>query len=327
MLWLIWRQHRGELLAAALLLAVVAVPLIVTGVAMHQEYQSGGIGACVADPAGQRGCAQLVDQFLGRHTEWGNRLVWVTFLPALAGVFIGAPLLAREFEHGTWRLAFTQSVTRTRWLAAKLALVGAGVAVLACAFATLFTWWRAPLDELGGRLRTAAFIVAAPSLASLTLLAFAVGVLAGALLRRTIAAMAVTLAVFITLRLTMEEYLRPRYRTPLVRITDPTTRPDIGWRPSTDWAVDNGWIDGSGQRLTDGRKSAIIRQIYDGNRPAQGSGNLVEQYMAEHGLRHYTEYHPGSSFWAFQAIESIWALGLAAVLLATTIWIVRRRTM
>lgn len=112
-----------------------------------------------------------------------------------------------------------------------------------------------------------------------------------------------------------------------MRITDPTTRPDIGWRPSTDWAVDNGWIDGSGQRLTDGRKSAIIRQIYDGNRPAQGSGNLVEQYMAEHGLRHYTEYHPGSGFWAFQAIESIWALGLAAVLLTATVWIVRRRTM
>ncbi|GHH64563.1 hypothetical protein GCM10017673_07430 [Streptosporangium violaceochromogenes] len=61
-------------------------------------------------------------------------------------------------------------------------------------------------------------------------------------------------------------------------------------------------------------------------RAAREAGLEVEQYMAEHGLRHYTEYHPGSDFWAFQAIESIWVLGLAAVLFTAAVWIVRRRT-
>lgn len=212
MLWVTWRQHRAELLVAIALLAAAAVPLIVTGSVVHGRYQSDGVAACVADPASRTGCDVLVDAFLRRYGEWGNRFIWVAFLPALAGVFVGSPLLAREFEQGTWRLAFTQSATRTRWLAVKLTLVGAGVAAVACAFAVLFTWWRAPLDQIGGRLHTSAFVVAAPSLPSVTLFAFALGVLAGALLKRTIPAMAATLATYLPARIFMEEYARPRYQ-------------------------------------------------------------------------------------------------------------------
>jgi len=47
----------------------------------------------------------------------------VLVVPALIGVFWGAPLIARELETGTFRLAWTQSVTRTRWLAVKLGVV------------------------------------------------------------------------------------------------------------------------------------------------------------------------------------------------------------
>jgi hypothetical protein len=325
MLWVTWRQHRAELLVAVLLLVVVAVPLIITGLALHAEYATDGVQACVREPAERNGCALIVDQFVSRHTEWGNRLIWVAFLPALAGVFVGAPLLAREFEQATWRLAFTQSVTRTRWLATKLGLVGGGVAVVAGAFAALFTWWRAPLDEIGGRLHSASFIIAPPSLVSVTLFAFAVGVFAGVVLRRTIAAMAATLAGFGAIRIAMEEYVRPHYRAPLVRITEPAVSPGPQWPPVTDWTVDDGWIDAAGRRLSDREETAIIREIFGGERPVPRSG-AVEQYLAEHGLRHYTEYLPNSTFWSLQAIESLWFLGFTAVLLGGSMWILRRRT-
>jgi hypothetical protein len=324
MLWVTWRQHRVELLVAALLLVVVAVPLIVTGLSLHAEYTADGVEACVTQP--RDGCAVIVDQWVARHTEWGNRLAWVAFLPALAGVFVGAPLLAREFEQATWRLAFTQSVTRTRWLVTKLALVGGGIAVVAGAFAALFTWWRAPLDDIGGRLHTASFVIAAPSLMSVTLFAFAVGVLAGAMLRRTIAAMAVTLAVFGVVRIGMEEYVRPHYYlAPLVRITEPAASSGPRWPPVTDWTVESGWIDAAGRRLSDSEESAITREIFGGARPVPRSG-AVEQYLAEHGLRHYTEYLPNSSFWTLQVIESLWFLGFTAILLTAAIWVLRRRT-
>jgi len=326
MVWVTWRQHRVEILVAALLLAAVAVPLIVTGMAMHRDYTAGGVAACVTDPSGHRGCAQVVDQFVQRHTEWANRLIWVLFLPALAGVFIGAPMLAREFEHGTWRLAFTQSVTRTRWLAAKLSITAVAVAAVAAGYAVLFSWWRAPLDEIGGRLHTSAFVVAAPSLVAVTLFAFAVGVIAGALLRRTIAAMAATLAAFVAVRVTMEEYARPYYLTPRVRVTDPALAADTGWRPDTDWTVAEHWVDASGRRLSEGEEREIVQQIYGDGTAVYGPGSPVERYLAEHGLRHYSEFHPNSGFWPMQAIESAWFLAFAAALLAAAVWIVRRRT-
>jgi hypothetical protein len=326
MLWLTWRQHRAELLIAATLLAAVAVLMIVTGVAIHDEFQRDGIAACLADPASRGGCPQLVARFVDRHREASNRLIWVAFLPGLAGVFVGAPLLAREFEHGTWRLAFTQTVTRTRWLTAKLAIVGGGAVMAAAAFAALFTWWRAPFDAIEGRLRTPAFVVAAPSLCAVTLFAFAAGVFAGALLRRTIAAMGVTLAAFLAVRIPMEEYGRPHYRAPLVRITDPVTQPATTGPRSTDWTVATGWVDRSGHVLSAGEEADIVHRVYSDGHTLYGDGTPIERYLAEHGLRHYTEYQPGGRFWTLQAIESAWFVGFAALLLVASVWLVRRRT-
>lgn len=325
MLWLTWRQHRAELVSALLLLAVLAVPLVVTGTALHAEYRSSGVAACVAAGGGS-GCGGLVEAFLDRHTEWGNRFVWASFLPALAGVFIGAPLFAREFEYATWRLAVTQTVTRTRWLTVKIALVGAGVAAVTGLCAVLFTWWRTPLDEIGGRLRTAAFVVAAPSLMAVTLFAFALGVLAGVVLRRTIPAMVATLVGYVVVRISTEESLRPHYRTPLHRTTDPATeagRDGADRLPVTDWTVGESWLDSAGRRLTEDEKADLLQRIYRGG--GDVPDGVVADYLATHGMRHYTEYHPASSFWSFQAIEAGVFLGLAAVLLATTIWLVRRR--
>lgn len=330
MLWVTWRQHRAELVAALLLLAFVAVPMIVSGVAMHAEYHADGIAACVADPGGRSDCGEIVDRFVDRYIEWANRLVWVAFLPALAGVFIGAPMLAREFETGTWKLAFTQSVTRTRWLATSLGIVVAAVAVLGLLFAMLFTWWRSPLNAISGSMRSTAFMAAPLSLAASSVFAFALGAFFGALIRRTIAAMAATLAVYVAIRIPLEEAGRPGYLTPLTRITDPSTNAAADWRPATEWVVSSGWVDSAGRRLSDAEEWEIMNKVYDGNHVVASGGTPVEQYLAEHGLRHYTEYHPLSAFWPMQFIEAALFLGTAAVLLTAAIWMIspgaRRQT-
>lgn len=320
MLWLTWRQHRAELVSSLLLLGALAAPLIVTGLDLHAEYRASGVAACAGGGGG--GCAGLVEDFLDRHTEWGNRFVWAAFLPALAGVFIGAPLFAREFEHGTWRFAVTQTVTRTRWLTTKIALVGAGVVTVAGLCAALFTWWRTPLDDLGGRMRTAAFVVAPPSLMAVTLFAFALGVLAGVVLRRTIPAMVTTLVTYLVVRITTEESLRPHYRTPLTRTTEPATGGAVDRLPSTDWTVRDSWLDSTGRLLTEGEKTDLLRSIHRGG---DAPSDVVENYLATHGMRHYTEYHPAGSFWTFQAIEAALFAGLGATLLVGAVWLVRRR--
>jgi hypothetical protein len=161
---------------------------------------------------------------------------------------------------------------------------------------------------------------------AVTLFSFALGVFAGGLLRRTIPAMGLTLAAFLATRVSAEEYARPHYRAPLVRITDPAVQP-IGTLPrGTDWTVATGLVDGSGRVLSAGEEATIVHQVYGEGRPVAGSGTPIEQYLAEHGLRHYTEYQPDSRFWSLQAIESAWFLGAAVLLLAASVWLVRRRT-
>jgi hypothetical protein len=115
MTWVTWRQHRAEALGAALLLGVLGALLVALGLAMHSSYRGDGVAACLARPAGGHGCSDLVSRFVDSYGAASDFISsWLPLLPALAGVFIGAPLLAREYEHGTWQLAWTQSVSRRR---------------------------------------------------------------------------------------------------------------------------------------------------------------------------------------------------------------------
>ena len=69
---------------------------------------------------------------------------YVVVFPALVGLFVGAPLLARELQHGTHRLAWTQSVTRRRWLLSKTLLLSLATALGAALLSALVMWWRQP---------------------------------------------------------------------------------------------------------------------------------------------------------------------------------------
>ncbi len=123
-------------------------------------------------------------------------------LPALIGVFWGAPLVARELETGTFRLAWTQGVTRQRWLAVKLTLAGLASMAVAGLLSLILTWWFSPIDRVQlNQLTPAMFGVRGITPIGYAAFAFALGVTAGAFIRRTIPAMAATIVVFTGVRL------------------------------------------------------------------------------------------------------------------------------
>jgi hypothetical protein len=215
MTWLVWRQHRKQALFALLALAALAAVLVPTGLQVHDAFDRAGLDDCLPAAArvefvpvnpgpGQppdpvRACQERADEFAGRFGSRGTFGVLLWFLPLLAGLFWGAPLIAREVEHGTHRLVWTQGVSRLRWALVKFGLVGAGVVVAAACYALLVTWWRAPLDQAAGGTATGnrfgfgLFDVEGLVPVGYALFAVALGVFAGALTRRTQAAMAVTL--------------------------------------------------------------------------------------------------------------------------------------
>ena len=122
-------------------------------------------------------------------------------VPALIGTFWGAPLIARELETGTFRLAWTQSVSRSRWLVTKVALVGAASLILTGLLSLVVTWWFGPIDAMNAdRFSPLVFDVRGLVPVAYAVFGFALGVALGCALRRTVPAMAATLIVFVAAR-------------------------------------------------------------------------------------------------------------------------------
>jgi ABC-type transport system involved in multi-copper enzyme maturation permease subunit len=225
MIWLTWRQFRTQAVVVAAGLSAFAILLLVTGPHLVTMYRQSGIGACRSN------CAAPAVSFLnalGQDTTY--RLLYilgaalVILLPAVIGLFWGAPLIARELETGTFRLAWNQSVTRERWLAVKLSVVALASMAAAGLISLILGWWASPIDHAatlgsaaGFQIRFFPALFGARGIAPIGYAAFAftLGVLVGLIVRRTVPAMAITLAVFAAVQIVMPLAIRPHLITPV----------------------------------------------------------------------------------------------------------------
>jgi len=207
MSWLIWRLHRTQLYIAAALLAALTVLLLVTGLQMASQYHS-ALAACGASHS----CGTLGSTlFLGSHAV-GFLVIMTLGVPAVLGLFWGAPLVAAELETGTGQFAWMQSVTRKRWLAVTAGWMLLAAAAWGGAVSALVTWWSGPDNALQlDQFKPGRFDIMGIVPVGYALFAMALGLCAGALLRRTLPAMAVTLAGFIAVRAVVTLWLRPHY--------------------------------------------------------------------------------------------------------------------
>jgi hypothetical protein len=319
MTWLVWRQHRAEALVVGLALAILTTLVLKTGLDMSNEYQRLGIGACLAETTRSPKCNTALYAFQGDFSFAINAIVWLNVLPALLGVFIGAPVVAREIEQGTFRLAWTQSVTRMRWLAAKLGVV-LGAALLATAALTaLLTWWFAMLDRFGGLYFPLAFDLEGTVPLAYAAYALALAVAVGTLLRRAVPAMAATIAGFVAVRVPVEFWLRPCYLPPITLTGDPGQVDAMV--PKSAWILESGWVDQSNQRVH-------ARDVLNACAPGQNSityQGAFSQCIHTHGWLMSITYQPFDRFWLFRDIETAIFCALAAALLAVTVLTVRRR--
>ncbi len=156
MAWVTWRQHRHQLLIGLALIVGLALAALVTGLPMRTAYNREALSSCLP-PTARSGCDIIVRHF---QAEFGSRVDiagYLILLPALVGMFVGAPLLARELEHGTHRFAWTQSVTRRRWLLSKTLLLALAVTLGGIVLSAIVMWWRHPFDGLEGRMSPGGF--------------------------------------------------------------------------------------------------------------------------------------------------------------------------
>jgi hypothetical protein len=318
MTWLMWRQHRAETFALGIVVAVIAGGLLVLGRPMHELFPLGSAHCSMPtlDQACRIGLTRLQQDY-GYSTPM---LILLNFAPFAIGGLLGAPLLARELESGTWQLAWTQAVPRLRWLTAKVAVLGTLSVVLAAVVSTVIGWYRQPLDLLGGFDITGFDVTGVVPLAY-AMFAFAVGVTAGMLLGRSLPAAATAFVVFVAVRITVAGWIRPHFFAPVTRV-EPITRGsgDVveGTGDMRDMILDQGYVDANGRHI-----NGLAAVILEGK--AREGGQDPTIYLHDNAIQKWVVYQPIGRFWSFQLIEAAIFTGLAGFLLALVVWRVRRR--
>ena len=324
--WVTWRQQRATLAGVAALLGVLSLYLLIMGLKIHSAYAS--VVAC--HPASSAACRQLLNSF--NHDYWGggggsalqaggaqttSSLLLV--FPVLLGVFAGSPLIARELETGTFRFAWTQGCGRLRWAIAKLVLVAAALTAAAWAFSELFTWYSQPFiaDGQVSRLLPLEFGLLGVAFAAWTLAAFAIGAFAGAVIRRTVPAMAAALIAWTVLAMATAISLRQHYQAPV--ISKAANSP-----PGNPWILGSFYTGPNGQRVSQATIDNAMQQMPPKFQRSPGT-DPFGAWLSQHHYTQWISYQPGDRFWHFQLIEGGWLLALSLILIAATVWLVRRR--
>lgn len=349
-------QFRIQAITTAALMAAFAVLLAATGPHLASMYAADGLDHC----HGGSSCANLASYFTGSLLRSPYAVLWLLSLgiillaPAVIGLFWGAPLIARELETGTAAVAWNQSVTRTRWLAVKLAAGVLAAIVVTEVLCLMQDWWAAPIraavadgGSAGGvaqsRFSQLNFATHGVTPLGYAVFAFALGVTAGALIRRTVPAMAVTLAIFAALQVAIPLWVRPNL-APADHVAIP-----VSWHGNFSpaqsgpggstftlyavnlpgqigaWLLSSGPVNAAGQpvsttppacaSIAKGGISTGSSQASQGGSgaPATGAAAFLA-CLSSHGIKEAITYQPASRYWRFQWTETALYLGLAVAL-------------
>lgn len=331
MIWLAWRQFRAQAIVSGCVLAVFAVAIVVSGLRLAHLYNTSGLPGC----GSHHDCAMLIQAFSARlrgsiyQAVLYAGVILTYVAPAVMGAFWAAPMITREFEAGTFRLAWTQSVSRNHWLVVKVGTVGLAAMVVAGLLSAMLTWWSGPVYKAAqyavpgsglstNRLVPLLFGVNGIAPIGYAAFAFAVGLAAGVLLRRTVPAMAITLAVFAGVQVAWPSWVRP-HLIPPVRRTAPLDLSTLGgilidnnnqmvitpgFSNHDAWLLSGQTLTSAGHPFTGPATHACLA----------GSFQACVASLAQLHLRQLVVYQPGSRYWQFQWYETAIFVAVAAAL-------------
>jgi hypothetical protein len=312
MSWLVWRQHRQEAALLVALLVLLGVGLVIADLKIAAWASQVGLGDCLTRyPGGS--CRQQVLQFGRAFLTLDSLVMALNLLPPLAGIFLAAPLVAREVERGTHRLAWTQSVTRGRWLTGHTAAVLGMVLVAAAVIQVALNQIMAPVLDAndltgfsGGRFAPLMFDAVGIVPVAYALFAVALGFSCGALVRRTLGAMVLMLVLFAGVRVSVASLARPSYLPAVTRTAavESTRATGVFYTPPGAFVTSFTFLGPDGAPT----------YMPTCNPPRPGCFD-----------RFTVTYQPRDHFWPFQLIESGIYLALSVPLLGATWLLVRRQ--
>jgi hypothetical protein len=345
MIWLTWRQFRASAAMMGAAIVLLLAVLAVTGPGFADDYAD-GIASCGSTDE----CSAFLQRFFDGHRSAFLAVVGIVLvLPALIGLFWGSPLIARELEAGTHRLVWNQSITRMRWLSVKLGLVGLAALAVAAVGSLAIDVWADPIDEAAAvdypRMEPLLFSARGIAPIGYAAFAFALGVTAGMLVRRTVPAMAITLAAFLAVQIAMPLLVRPHlmpakhatielssanvdgiFKARDEKTARAFTQAPEGGAFTGAWVLSSHAIDPDGRAVDSiplAQSGACFANDRSGSPEAQRERCFAE--INRVGYRQQVTYQPSSRYWSFQAIETALFTGVALLLLGFCFWWLRHR--
>jgi hypothetical protein len=339
MTWLTWRQSRTQTLVALAALAAIAVTLGSTGPHLAHLFHidiAGCLGQSGSDACSNDTLHAFTDNYGFLQHLFGYALIAI---PGLIGAFWGAPLVSSELEAGTHRLIWNQTVTRTRWLAVKVGLIGLTSAVSAGLFSLMLTWWSNPLDRVNAnRITPTVFDQRGIDPIGWAIFAFALGVTAGVVIRRTLPAMGTTMAIFTTVRIVWPIYIR-QHLIPGVNNTVGVGTVPYDWvgvnagpnsamvvhvsMPGA-WILSEHTVNAAGHQVPGSTLFPLCPPTADGSGLKHAPDSCFIQHLIQLGYnKTVLTYQPASRFWPLQFAETGILATIAVLLAAFCYWRIR----
>ena len=350
-----WLQSRNQTVVAGGLLVAVAIAAVITGIQLSHLYDS-LVSPCLGSAFTQNSqCGFAFQHYLSSQDFMDKTLdILARAVPAAVGMFWGAPLLAREFETGTFRLAWTQSVPRTRWLSTRIGLGALATLVLTGLFSLTVTWWYHGRDKIGANLYDV-FDRRDIAPVAYALFAFGAGVLFGAVIRRTVPAMAATVGAFVFARIAVSLWIRPHLLAAKHAVVSLARQGSVqlgigssngggvhiftqGGGPPNSWTQASHLVSLTGHRLSTAQMTAFLQQHCSGVLnpssapagtgtapvPAADPGAVCLDQVSK-SFKLAISYQPASRYWIFQTLEAGVFVALAAAAIGATFWWVSRK--
>jgi hypothetical protein len=320
MIWATWRMHRSIFLASIAIAMAFAVWLAITGGMEEHSWTIFTSHHCSLNYPGSSAVCMSSLSGTGNFSSVNAALCGA--LPALLGLVLGVPLVAGEIQQRTNRLAWTQSITRTRWLLTKIGVGALFTAAIVGALAPLFWWWT-DAAQRNSHIQPPNFDISGFVGVAYALSAFMLGVALGALIRRAGWAFAACVPIFALVRIGIRLYVRPGLISPTT-VTVGADAP-VG---NTDWYLNAGFVPIGRSTPAPGQTWANSNLVIEkcqglgyGTQKAAHSATYCER--ANH-LHYVMQFQPPGHFWPLQGAESAIFLVLAGALLALTVLAVRR---
>ena len=339
--WVIWRQHRYEILGLLIGAVLIAAALAYGGEFAPRIRAELGVDTCRPLPTTNFNCVNLSNQANDLLIPFRLLVIALFFVPAVVSAFVGGPLFARDLERGTHRLVGTQGITRTRWAAAKLlTLLGVGAAAGAIVASvggrasaingvSLNTFQSFVISSLTTHVATEGlenfqnfqnFDFEGPAFVSYVVFAIAIAAFVGTLSRRILVGMFAGLLLFGVVRIGVLYELRADYEPPIAVVYSAETSFPQARVPAGAGLMRIDYVDAEGRVVPQER----IRALGEAYRPQTPPFEPLKNF-AENGAFQRVRFQPADRYWRFQWTEGLLFLTLAGGLSAMTLLLLKRR--